>query len=194
MHTAKLSASLLTFLSFVLAALPPVQSARSEAIKLDVPFVATPQVVVDKMLELAAVKKDDFLIDLGSGDGRIPITAASRFGIKALGVDINPDRIQEAKTNAVKARVEDMVEFRKQNLFETDITKASVLTMYLLPHINMELRPRILSQLKPGTRVVSHAFHMGDWKPEKEVFIEGRMIYLWIVPEKKDTSSSTDPG
>lgn len=186
MRIAKLSSSLLVVLGFVFS--PYIQTARSEAIKLDVPFVATPQVVVDKMLELANVTKNDFLIDLGSGD-----TAARRFGIKAMGVDINPDRVHEAKVNAVNARVADMVEFRKQNLFETEISKATVLTLYLLPRLNLELRPRILSELKPGTRVVSHAFNMGDWKPDKEVIVEGRTIYLWTVPGK-DTATSGDPG
>ena len=145
------------------------------------------------MLELANVTKNDFLIDLGSGDGRIPITAAKRFGIKAMGVDLNPDRVHEAKVNAVNARVANMVEFRKQNLFETDISKASVLTMYLLPEVNLQLRPRILRELKPGSRVVSHSFDMGDWKPDKEVMVDGRTIYLWTVPEKKDTATSGEP-
>jgi trans-aconitate methyltransferase len=191
MRTAKLSPGLL--ICFVFSSLLCIQTARSEAVKLDVPFVATPQVVVDKMLELAKVTKNDFLIDLGSGDGRIPITAAKRFGIKGMGVDLNPDRIHEAKVNAVNARVANMVEFRKQNLFETDISKASVLTMYLLPTVNLQLRPRILSELKPGSRVVSHSFDMGDWKPDKEVMVDGRTIYLWTVPEKKDTATGRDP-
>jgi SAM-dependent methyltransferase len=157
---------------------------RAEDIKLDVPYVPTPQVVVDKMLELANVTKDDYLIDLGCGDGRIPISAARQFGTRGMGVDIDPARIYEANVNAVNARVGDKVEFKKQDLFQTDFSKATVLTMYLLPRINLELRPRILSQLKPGTRVVSHTFDMGDWKPDKKLIVGDHTIYLWIVPEK----------
>ena len=150
----------------------------------DVPYVPTPQSVVEKMLDIANVTGEDYLIDLGSGDGRIPIAAAKRFGAKAMGVDIDAARVQEAKANAVNARVEDKVEFRKQDLFETDLSKATVLTMYLLPRVNLQLRPRILNELKPGTRVVSHNFDMGDWKPDQKIKIDGRTIYLWIVPER----------
>ncbi|MFN3888757.1 MAG: SAM-dependent methyltransferase [Beijerinckiaceae bacterium] len=153
--------------------------------RLDVPFVPTPQEVVDKMLELANVQRTDYLIDLGSGDGRIPVTAAQRFGVKALGVDINPQRIKEANERAQAASVTDLVEFRQQDLFETDISKANVLTMYLLPSVNMKLRPKILSDMKPGSRVVSHAFDMGDWKPEQKVSVDGRTVFLWIVPPRK---------
>ena len=143
-----------------------------------------PQSVVDKMLDIAKVAGEDHLIDLGSGDGRIPIAAAKRFGAKGMGVDIDGARVQEAKTNAVNARVADKVEFKKQDLFETDLSKATVLTMYLLPRVNLQLRPRILNQLKPGTRVVSHSFDMGDWKPDQTTKVDGRTIYLWIVPER----------
>ena len=151
---------------------------------VDVPYVPTPQAVVDKMLDLAKVTSGDYLIDLGSGDGRIPIAAAKRFGTKAMGVDIDPVRVQEAKTNAINARVQDKVEFKKQDLFETDLSEATVLTLYLLPRINLQLRPRLLTELKPGTRVVSHSFDMGDWKPDQEVKVDGRTIYLWTVPER----------
>jgi hypothetical protein len=153
--------------------------------RLDVPFVPTPQLVVDKMLELAKVQKTDFLIDLGSGDGRIPVTAAQRFGVKALGVDINPQRIKEANERAQAAGVTNLVEFRQEDLFQTDISKADVLTMYLLPSVNLKLKPKILSDMKPGSRVVSHAFNMGDWTPEQEVTVDGRTVLLWTVPPKK---------
>ena len=136
------------------------------------------------MLDIAKVTGEDYLIDLGSGDGRIPIAAAKRFGAKAMGVDIDAARVQEAKANAVNARVEGKVEFKKQDLFETDLSKATVLTMYLLPRVNLQLRPRILNELKPGTRVVSHSFDMGDWKPDQKIKVDGRTIYLWIVPER----------
>jgi hypothetical protein len=161
----------------------PTPSSTQEA-ELDVPFVATPQTVVDAMLDLARVTKDDYLIDLGSGDGRIPITAARRFGTRGMGVDIDPARVYEANVNAVNAHVQDKVEFKKQDLFETEISKASVLTLFLLPRLNLELRPRILSDLKPGSRVVSNSFSMGDWKPDKTIKVENRTIFLWIIPEK----------
>jgi hypothetical protein len=194
MRPAPLRSFLLVALHCFLSLGSPL-SALAQDVKLDVPFVATPQAVVDKMLEMADVKQGDYLIDLGSGDGRIPITAAKKFGISAMGVDINPVRVQEAKTNAVNARVKDKVEFKQQNLFETDFSDATVLTMYLLPRINLELRPRILAELKPGTRVVSHAFDMGDWKADKKAIVEGRTIYLWIVPEKgKGPRTSADAG
>jgi hypothetical protein len=153
--------------------------------RLDVPFVPTPQETVDRMLAMAKVGPNDYLIDLGSGDGRIPITAAKKFGTRGMGVDLNPVRVKESLENAKKEGVSDKVEFKVQNLFETDISKATVLTMYLLPDVNLQLRPKILSVLKPGTRVVSHQFTMGDWKPDAEtVGPEGRNnVYLWIVPD-----------
>ncbi|MFC3077961.1 SAM-dependent methyltransferase [Phenylobacterium terrae] len=149
---------------------------------LDVPYVPTREPVVEKMLEMANVQKDDFVIDLGSGDGRIPIAAAKKHGARGFGVDINPQRISEANANAKAAGVTDKVEFRRQDLFKTKISDATVLTMYLLPSVNMQLRPRILSELKPGTRVVSHAFDMEDWKPDEEAVVDGSNVYLWIVP------------
>lgn len=147
----------------------------------DVPYVSTPQIVVEEMLRLAAVGKDDFLIDLGSGDGRIAITAASHFGARALGVDIDPGRIAESRENAKAAGVSGRVEFVNGNLFDLDLSPASVVTMYLLPELNLRLRPKLLETLKPGTRVVSHAFTMGDWKPDRHVAVE-RNIYLWTIP------------
>lgn len=151
---------------------------------LDVPYVPTPPEVVDKMLMLAQVRDGDYLIDLGCGDGRIPVTAAQRFNIRAYGVDIDPKRIAEAKANAQEKGVSDKVTFEVKNLFDTKIGDATVLTLYLLPKINLELRPRILSELKPGTRVVSHAFDMGDWKPDRTDQVNGRNVYLWTVPKR----------
>lgn len=160
-------------------------SAQTDASpRLDVPFVPTPQQVVDKMLELGGIQKGDFLIDLGSGDGRIPVTAAQRFGVRALGVDINPQRIKEANERARDANVVNLVEFRQQDLFETDLSQADVLTMYLLPSVNLKLRPKILATMKPGARVVSHAFDMGDWAPEHKVSVDGRTVMLWTVPKR----------
>jgi hypothetical protein len=160
----------------------PAQNPRP-----DVHFVPTPQNVVDRMLELARIQPGDFLIDLGSGDGRIPITAAKRYGIQALGVDIDPERVEEATLNAKKAGVVDKVTFRRENLFETDISKANVITLYLLERLNMQLRPRLLSELRPGSRVVSHAFSMGDWAPDTYEIVDGRSVYLWTIPAKPPT-------
>jgi hypothetical protein len=133
------------------------------------------------MLDMVSVQPNDVVIDLGSGDGRIA-TAAGRRGARALGIDIDPKRVQEAQENAWKAGVQDRVKFIEQNLFETRISDATVLTMYLLTRTNLELRPRILRELKPGTRVVSHAFDMGDWKPDARAEIGHRQIFMWIVP------------
>jgi 2-polyprenyl-3-methyl-5-hydroxy-6-metoxy-1,4-benzoquinol methylase len=150
----------------------------------DVPYVPTPQPVVDAMLQMAQVKSNDILYDLGSGDGRIPITAAQRFKTRGVGVDISTERIQEANANAQKAGVTDRVEFRQQDLFETDLRNATVVTLYLLPDINLKLRPKLLKELKPGTRIVSHAFDMGDWKPQRVQQVDGKTIYLWVVPKQ----------
>ncbi len=149
----------------------------------DVPYVPTPQPVVDAMLKVAKVGKNDVLYDLGSGDGRIVVTAAQRYGTRGVGVDINPERIQEANENAKKAGVTDRVKFVQQDLFTTDFSEATVLTLYLLPEVNARLRPKILSELKPGTRIVSHAFDMGDWKPDQTLTVDGKTIYYWVVPE-----------
>jgi hypothetical protein len=159
-------------------------AAQEGGPRLDVIFVPTPMHVVERMLELAEIKKGEFLIDLGSGDGRIPVTAAKKYGARGLGVDLDPDRIKEANANVAKEKVGDMVEIRRQNLFETDISKADVISMYLLTDLNIRLRPKLLD-LKPGTRLVSHAFSMGDWTPERRETLSPRYdVFLWIVPAK----------
>jgi len=156
---------------------------RSDRPHLDVPYVPTPPEVVERMLELADVRPEDFVIDLGSGDGRIAI-AAARKGARALGIDIDPERVLEAQDNARKAGVQDRVLFKRQNLFDTRLSDATVLTMYLLTQINLDLRPRLLAELKPGTRIVSHAFDMGNWKPDVDSDIGHRQVFMWIVPAK----------
>jgi Methyltransferase domain len=158
--------------------------SQAQPVEKDVPYVPTPTPVVNEMLRIANVKKNDVLYDLGSGDGRIVITAAQKFGTRGVGIDIDPQRIKEANQNAKKAGVTDRVQFRQQNLFDTDFSNATVVTLYLLPDINLKLRPRLLSQLKPGTRIVSHAFDMGDWKPQKVVRVAGQTIYYWTVPQR----------
>jgi ribosomal protein L11 methylase PrmA len=149
----------------------------------DVIFVPTPQELVEDMLRLADVRKGDILYDLGSGDGRIPITAAKKYGIRAVGVDIDPARIAEAVENARKAGVSKLVEFRQEDLFESNFREATVVTLYLLPDLNLRLRPRLLAELRPGTRIVSHQFDMGDWKPHKKLEVNGRVVYFWTIPD-----------
>ncbi len=151
---------------------------------MDVPYVPTPPAVVNEMLRIANVNSNNVLYDLGSGDGRIVITAAQKYGTHGIGIDIDPQRIQEANQNAQQAGVSDRVEFRQQDLFQTNLSDATVVTLYLLPEVNLKLRLKLLRELKPGTRIVSHAFDMGEWKPEKVVQVEGRTVYYWIVPEK----------
>ncbi len=148
---------------------------------LDVPYVPTPKTVVLEMLKLADAKKDDILYDLGSGDGRIVITAAKEFGTRGTGIDINPVRIKEAEENAKTAGVTNLVKFRNEDLFTADFKDATVVTLYLLSTVNMRLRPKLWRELKPGTRVVSNTFDMGDWKPEKISEVEGRRIYYWVI-------------
>ncbi len=149
---------------------------------LDVPYVPSPQEVVDAMLKLAGVKNTDTVIDLGCGDGRIVVTAVKKFGAKrAIGYDLDPERITEANDNAKQNGIADKVQFIEKNLFDAEISPASVITLYLLPGVNEKLKPRLLKELKPGTRIVSHSFSMGDWQPVKQEDIGGRRIYLWIV-------------
>ena len=167
-----------------LLAIALVASAPSSAQRQpDVIFVPTPQDLVEDMLRLADVRKGDILYDLGSGDGRIPVTAARKYGIRAVGIDIDPERVKEAVENAKKAGVTRMVDFRQEDLFKADFKEATVVTLYLLPDLNVKLRPRLLAELRPGTRIVSHQFDMGDWKPEKRLEVNGRVVYFWTVPE-----------
>ena len=150
----------------------------------EVPYVPTPDTVVAEMLKLANLQKGDVLYDLGSGDGRVVITAAQKYGIRGVGIDINPERISEARENAKKAGVTDRVTFREGDLFQADIHQATVVTMYLLPSVNLRLKPKLLAELKPGTRLISHDFDMGDWKAEKEIKLDHHTIYVWRVPAR----------
>jgi SAM-dependent methyltransferase len=178
----RLCSSLFTAVFFV--SLGAAQNAQPRH-PPDVPYVPSPNAVVDAMLKLADVKKTDIVYDLGCGDGRIVIAAAKDHGAHGVGVDINPERIQEATANAKKAGVESLVKFEENDLFDADIHTATVVTLYLLPDVNLRLRPKLLKELKPGTRVVSHSFDMDDWKPDKEETADGRTIYLWTIPDKK---------
>jgi cyclopropane fatty-acyl-phospholipid synthase-like methyltransferase len=148
----------------------------------DVFYVPTPPAVVDAMLELAKVGPNDVVYDLGCGDGRIPIAAAQKFGAHGVGIDIDPKRIEEATENAKAANVTDRVTFRAEDLFEASIGDATVVTLYLLPSLNEKLMPKLQKDLKPGTRIVSHAFTMGDrWPPEERREVGGRTIYMWRI-------------
>lgn len=168
----------------LLVSLAPAQDQAAKP-RPDVPYVPTPDEIVAAMLKLAGVQKTDVVYDLGCGDGRIVIAAAKLYGARGVGVDINPDRIRDARLNAKQAGVEDLVKFVEADLFTANIQEASVVTLYLLPSVNLRLRPKLWSDLKAGTRVVSHAFDMGDWKPEKTDEVDGRPVYFWTIPEKK---------
>jgi precorrin-6B methylase 2 len=172
----------------VLVGAPVPSVAAPEDDQYDVPYVPTPMKTVARMLEMAKVKPSDVLYDLGSGDGRIVISAVRDFGAqRASGIDINPIRIRESNENARKAGVTDKVKFFEANIFEYDFSEATVLSMYLLTEVNLKLRPRILQILKPGTRIVSHDFDMGEWEPDEAASMDGfRHVYLWIVPAQVD--------
>jgi ubiquinone/menaquinone biosynthesis C-methylase UbiE len=150
----------------------------------DVPFVPTPERVVAKMLEVAKVGPRDVVYDLGSGDGRIVIAAAKK-GARSIGIDIDPERIREARENARRAGVTKRVEFREGDLFKADFSDATVVTLYLLSGVNLKLRPKLLAELKPGTRIVSHGFDMGDWKPAGTYTVGTSTVYYWVVPKRK---------
>jgi ribosomal protein L11 methylase PrmA len=150
----------------------------------DVIFVPTPEEVVEAMLNVAKVTRNDLVYDLGCGDGRIVITAAQKHGARGVGIDIDPQRIAEATANATKAGVNDRVKFMQADLFTTDISQATVVTLYLLPSLNVKLMPKLMKELKPGTRIVSHAFDMGDWKPEQSLEVDGRRVYFWTIPKQ----------
>lgn len=190
--------------SFTVALLPVLPQAHAQAANAeftpqvgqagkDVIWVPTPKSLVEKMLKMAEVKPTDVVFDLGSGDGITVITAAKQFGVRATGIEYNPDMVELSKRNAQKEGVADKVQFIRGDIFATDFSKATVLTMYLLPYLNLKLRPTILD-MKPGTRVVSHAFTMDDWAPDQTDSTEGRTAYMWIVPAKVEGNWKFDKG
>jgi ribosomal protein L11 methylase PrmA len=161
------------------------QSTQAPKRTPDVIYVPTPPEVVSAMLKVAKVGPNDVVYDLGCGDGRIVVTAVKDFGAKSgVGIDIDPQRIAEARENAKTAGVADKVKILEADLFETDISEATVVTLYLLPSLNVKLQPKLMKELKPGTRIVSHAFDMGDWAPEQELDVDGRKVYFWTIPKK----------
>lgn len=164
--------------------LPYVVRAQDAGPRLDVPYVPTPMPVVQKMLQMAQVRRGDMLIDLGCGDGRIVVAAAQRHGARGLGIDLDPVRIEEARASARKEGLDGRVEFRVGDLFEADLSPADVVTLYLLPSVNARLRPQLWRQLRVGSRVVSHAFDMGDeWPPEQSERVNGAMVYRWTITQ-----------
>jgi len=184
-------AALLSLCGFLSAAAQTAQAPKPKKTP-DVPYVPTTERAVEAMLELAKVTKNDIVYDLGCGDGRIVVTAAKKYGAHGVGIDINPERIAEARENARKNGVEHLVKFIEGDLFEADIHEATVVTLFLLSSVNLKLRPKLLAELKPGTRVVSNTFDMGDWKPDKEFTLDdnsedsylSHKFYLWIIPPK----------
>ena len=150
----------------------------------DVPFEPSPAVVVDAMLKLAGTGLGDVVYDLGCGDGRIVIAAAREFGARGVGIDIDPQRIADSRENARAAGVQDRVTFRHEDLFEADIAEATVVTLFLWPEVNLKLRPKLWRDLKPGTRVVSYYWDMGDWAPDQQIEVNGHGLYLWTIPPK----------
>ena len=181
----------------LLTSLAVAQTSQPQQHKLDVPYVPTTEEAVKAMLKLADVKKTDIVYDLGCGDGRIVIAAAKEYGAHGVGIDINPERIQEAEANAKKAGVEKLVRFEENDLFDADIHNATVVTLFLLGSVNLKLRPKLLRDLKPGTRIVSNTFNMGDWKADKELTLDddtadfdnnglSHKFFLWIVLPRKE--------
>ncbi len=191
----------LASLTLALLAFTATASAQTSAAKPrrapDVPFVPTTEKAVEEMLKLGNVTKNDIVYDLGCGDGRIVITAAKKYGSRGVGIDINPERIKEARANLAKEspEVQKLVRFEENDLFEANISEATVVTLFLLPQINIKLKPKLLSDLKPGTRLVSNTFDMGEWKAEKEASLSdaedneysglSSKFFLWKIPEKK---------
>jgi len=177
-------------LLFLFTSLAIAQTSRPKH-QVDVPYVPTTEEAVKAMLKLADVKPADIVYDLGCGDGRIVIAAAKEYGAHGVGIDINPERIQQAEANAKKAGVEKLLRFEENDLFDADIQDATVVTLFLLESVNLRLRPKLLRDLKPGTRIVSNTFNMGDWKPDKEMNVGdaseetfSHRLYLWIVPQR----------
>ena len=171
----------------LLSSLPaPSAFAQSSApVRPDVIYVPTPLAVVDAMLEVADVKSSDIVYDLGSGDGRIVITAAKKYGARGVGIEIDPTLVSRATENAAAAGVSDRVRFVNENLFTADISQATVVTLYLLQSINERLRPKLVRELKPGTRVVSHVFNMGpEWPPEQKFMIGASPVFFWTIPDR----------
>jgi SAM-dependent methyltransferase len=173
-------------------AVAAAQSGQGQLRSPDVIFVPTPQEVVDAMLKVAGVKAGDVVYDLGCGDGRLVVSAA-KLGARGIGIDIDPQRVKEANENVQKNGVADRVRILNQDLFTTNISDATVVTLYLLNSLNLKLRPKLWTELKPGTRIVSHAFDMGDWKPDQTLNVNGRTVYYWVIPPDAAKRAQAQP-
>jgi SAM-dependent methyltransferase len=189
------AAALLAALSLPVLAQDPATEPPGGAPRTpDVIYVPTPEAVVEAMLKAAKVGPNDVVYDLGCGDGRIVVSAVRDFGAKrGIGVDIDPERIREARENVKQAKVGDRVKIVEGDLFTMDFKDATVVTLYLLPSLNLKLRPKLLSELRPGTRIVSHAFDMGDWAPEQTLQVDGKTVYLWTVPARGAKTTPAKP-
>jgi hypothetical protein len=167
-----------------LAAQPGASApSAAEMHEAEVLYLPTPQHVVDEMLRLARLAPGDVLYDLGSGDGRIVLTAARRYGVRAVGIELDGRRIEQSRRSAEALGVAHLAEFRRQDLFEADFSDATVVTLFLFKEMNLRLKPRLLGSLRPGARVVSHRFDMGDWRPQREIIAHGHPLYLWTIPQ-----------
>ncbi len=176
---------MLTGASFLaIQALDAQTPQTTDYLHINAPYVPSPEKVVEAMLNLAEVKSGDVVYDLGCGDGRFVVQAAAKFGARGVGIDLNPERVAEARQNAQKAGVSDKTNFIENDIFKEDFHEASVVTLYLLPDMNARLEPKLLKELKPGSRVVSHSFTFPNWKAEKQMVVNGSTIYLWRVPAK----------
>jgi cyclopropane fatty-acyl-phospholipid synthase-like methyltransferase len=187
----RVAAAIGVFAAMVAVAIVQLARSRPPEIAPEVPYVSTPPKVVDAMLAMAAVQQGELVYDLGCGDGRIVIQAAKGHGARGVGVDIDPRLVELARRNASDAGVADRVEFRQQDLFEMDLRDADVVALYLGQAINLRLRPRLLDQLRPGARIVSHAFDMGRWEPRRVERVNGATAYLWVVPDEVPPSLRT---
>src|SRR5688572_10950889 len=179
------------FRKLVILSLAAAFCVAGQDVEVNTPYVPSPSNTVTAMLKLAAVQKTDTVYDLGSGDGRIVIAAAKEFGARGVGIDINPERVARAQVKAEKAGVANRTKFEVGNLFNADIREATVVTLYLLPDANARVRSKLLTELKPGTRIVSHEFGIKDWPADKEVVVNGSKIFLWTVPDKKLSAKRT---
>ena len=169
------------------AAAPNLAQQPAASREPDVVFVPTPPDVVDAMLKLAKVTSSDLVYERGSGDGRSQIAAAKTYGARGVGIDIDPERVREATANARANNVADKVTFRREDLFVADISPATVVTLYLSPSVNSRLAPKLMTELKPGTRIVSHAFDFGSWKPQQRIMVSGRPIFFWTIAPPRGT-------
>ena len=179
----RLFSILLLALGLAAGAAAQIPGQEAPTRRPDVIYVPTPQEVVEAMLDVAKVGANDLVYDLGCGDGRIVVTAAKKYGARGVGIDIDPVRIKEANENVASNGVGDKVEIRQADLFETDLSQANVVTLYLLSSLNLKLRPKLWKELKVGSRVVSHAFNMDDWEPEQTLDVNGRTVYFWTITE-----------